>query len=341
MEISSQGNEPRRIAVVAFPGCQSLDVLGPLEIFSTADALRSYRDPQARPLFRVEVLAPSAGPLRTSSGLTLVADRGFAEAEAIGAPKIDTLLVAGGNLRSALRNAEWVDWLRRQEPRVRRMGAVCTGSFMLAEAGILDGRRATTHWAAADHFDRKYTEVQVERDAIYVADGVYTSAGVTAGMDLALSLLEQDIGREAALEVARYLVIFLKRAGGQSQFSGRLAAQAAQPPSSWDRLLTWIADHPDENLTVEALAARVHLSPRHFSRLFSRQLGTTPAKWVEKTRIDHARGLLEERSELSLDEVARRCGLSESGVLRRLFIRHLGVTPGEYRRRFAPSLVTG
>lgn len=336
-------DRPKRVAVFAFPGCQGLDVLGPLEVFATADALRRREKPSRPPFYTVEIVAPEAGPLRTMSGLQLVADRGLDtvddDVEASGpidTRSIDTLLVAGGEVRDAIRTETWIDWLRAQKDRVRRLGSVCTGTFLLAEAGLLDGRRATTHWMAVDPLRRHYPDVEVEPDAVFVCDGVYTSAGVTAGMDLALAMVEQDLGRDMAMDVARYLVIYLRRPGGQSQFSSRLAAQTAEA-GPWEELLSWIVEHVAEPLSVERLADRVHLSPRQFSRRFVAQTGITPGKWVEKARVDAARVLLEEREELSLDQVARRCGLADDGALRRLFQRHLKLTPKQYRKRFRRS----
>ncbi|MEM6793154.1 MAG: GlxA family transcriptional regulator [Acidobacteriota bacterium] len=321
-----------RVAVVALPDCQALDVVGPLDVFSGVNQLLER---QGSPrLYDLEILSPNPGrPIRSLSGVALMADRSLQQAEAPGAPRIDTLLIAGGDMREATQNERWVSWVGRQHGRVRRLGAVCTGTFLLAQAGLLEGRRATTHWAAAAALGRLFPKVRVEPDSIFVKDGCYTSAGVTAGMDLALALVEEDAGRAVAMRVARGLVIYLRRPGGQSQFSSRLAAQSEEG-APWRDLLGWMVDHLDEPLTVEALAQRVCLSPRHFSRVFRQRTGVTPAKWVERARIDRARSLLEDPRELTLAHVARRCGLAHEGALRRLFKRHLKVTPGQYRQRF-------
>lgn len=324
---------PKRIAVFAYPGCHSLDVTGPLEVFAAADAVWRLENPADGPRYEIEVVAPEKGPLRTFSGLQLVADRSLEETEQPGAPPIHTLLVAGGPMRRSDRCPSWSEWVRQQSEQVERLGSICMGAFLLAEAGLLDGRRATTHWMATDSLQRRHPEVEVEPDAIFVRDGVLTSAGVTTGMDLALTLVEQDLGRELAMTTARYLVVYLRRPGGQSQFSSRLAAQSVEA-GPWEALLSWIVDHVDEPLGVDELAARMHLSPRQFSRRFVAQTGVTPGKWVEKARVDAARTLLEENEDLSLDQVARRCGLADDGTLRRLFKRHLSLTPKEYRRRF-------
>jgi transcriptional regulator GlxA family with amidase domain len=211
---------------------------------------------------------------------------------------------------------------------------VCTGAFLLARAGLLDGRRVTTHWNACAALARHYPSLKVEPDPIFVRDGnVYTSAGVTAGIDLALALVEEDLGREVALAVARDLVLFIRRPGGQAQFSAGLAGQAATRPGVRE-LQAWIADHLDGDLSVPALAERAFMSPRNFARVFSREVGVTPAAYVESLRLERARTLLE-TSELQLDEIALRCGFGTVETLRRVFGRRLGVNPNAYRSRFA------
>jgi len=223
--------------------------------------------------------------------------------------------------------------LRATAPRARRVASVCTGAFLLARAGLLDGRRATTHWAWCEELARRFPQVAVERDPIFVADGnVRTSAGVTAGMDLALALVEEDLGPRAALEVARQLVLFVRRPGGQAQFSAGLAAQAQHAPLR--ELQAWMADHLDADLGVEALAARAHMSPRSFARAFRRETATTPAAYVEALRVERARLLLE-TTPAAVTEVARACGFGTVETLRRAFARRLGVAPAAYRSRFA------
>ena len=266
------------------------------------------------------------------SGIGLLADRAYGSVR----DGLDTLLVAGGSARAVIGAArpDLLAWLRRMAPRVRRIGSVCTGAFLLAEAGLLDGRRATTHWNGTDRLARDYPSVKVDPDAIWVRDGnVFTSAGVTAGIDLALALVEEDLGRPLALAVARRMVVFLKRPGGQSQFSTHLAAQTrAEGPLA--ELPEWIAEHLDGDLTVATLSAHVAMSPRNFARVFRGEFGVTPAKYVETTRIEQARHRLEE-GRLSLDEVAGACGFGSSERMRRTFERHLRVVPRDYRRRFA------
>ena len=313
----------RRIVIVAFPRVQTLDVLGPAEVFRTASQL-SRRDD-----YRVEVVAPEGGPLETSSvsvhpDLTIDRCQG----------PIDTLLVAGGRgaHRAAL-DERLVEWLTAAAARSRRTASVCTGAFLLARAGLLDGRRATTHWASCDELARRHPDVKVERDPIFVRDGdVVTSAGVTAGMDLALALVEEDLGRATALEVARWLVLFLKRPGGQAQFSAQLAAQSAEREPLRE-LQQWIPDNLDRDLSVPALAKRTCMSERNFARAFRGETGMTPAAYVEVARVERARIALESGT-MPAEAIARQVGFGTVETMRRAFRRRVGVSPGDYRSRF-------
>jgi transcriptional regulator GlxA family with amidase domain len=323
----------RRIAVLAYPDANSLDVVGPLQVFASAsrymDRFLAADDPTPRIRYVTEIVGLEAGPVPMSAGFDLVASRGI---DQLGG--VDTLLIAGGDGRLAMeRDPRVLAWLRHMAPRVRRLGSVCTGAFILAAAGLLDGRRATTHWRYCAELAATYPAVTVEPDALHVRDGaITTSAGVTAGMDLALALLEEDCGRRLALATAREIVAFLKRPGGQSQFSTHLAAQAAEQVPVRE-LQAWILSSLAEDLSVEALAARVAMSPRHFARVFVRETGTTPAKFVERASIEAARRVLES-SALPLPEVAERCGFGHPETMRRVFQRHLKVAPQAYRRRF-------
>jgi transcriptional regulator GlxA family with amidase domain len=247
---------------------------------------------------------------------------------------IDTLLVAGGlGAQEAARDQALLRWLKRMAPRVRRLGSICTGAFVLAAAGLLDGRRVTTHWKWCRHLAQAHPQIAVDPDPIFLRDGrVYTSAGVTAGMDLALALVEDDFGRDAALWIARHLVLFARRPGGQSQFSVLLDLQAAEREPLRD-LQAWVTEHLDQDLSVERLAQRVHMSSRNFARVFQRQVGWTPARFVERLRVEAARRRLEE-SAAGLAEVARECGFGSPDSLRRSFLRVLRVAPADYRRRF-------
>ncbi|MFF5360548.1 GlxA family transcriptional regulator [Streptomyces scabiei] len=313
----------RTVLVVLFDGVQSLDVTGPLEVFAGAE----LHTPET---YRIATASLDGTPVRTSSGLTLVPDHSLA-----GAPAPHTLLVPGGH---GTRNPapEVVAWLRAHGPRATRLVSVCTGAILLAEAGLLDGRRATTHWAYCDTLAHRHPAVEVDPDPIFVRDGhIATSAGVTAGIDLALALVEEDIGREAALAVARHLVVFLRRPGNQAQFSAQLAAQTAQREPLRE-VQQWITEHPGDDLGVERLAARARLSPRHFARAFQAETGTTPGRYVDRVRIEHARRLLEDTAD-GVEEISRACGYGTPEAMRRAFVKALGTAPAEYRRRFRPA----
>jgi len=317
--------EPRRIVILAFPGVQPLDVIGPAEVFNTAAALRAGA-------YSVEIVARERGPV-SSTSVGLVSDRALSACRG----PLDTLVVAGGpGVRDAARDPRTVAWARAAGRRARRVCSVCTGAFLLAEAGLLDGLRATTHWSGCDRLAERYPEVEVERDPIFVRDGnVYTSAGVTAGMDLALALVEEDLGRATALEAARWLVLFVKRPGGQSQFSAQLAAQTADREPLRE-LQEWIAGNLDADLSVPALAERTHMSERNFARAFRRELGLTPGAYVEIARVESARIALESTA-TPVDAVAREAGFGTVETMRRAFHRRLGVGPAEYRARFRSS----
>jgi transcriptional regulator GlxA family with amidase domain len=314
----------RRVVILAFPDVQILDVTGPSEVFSIADRIC------AGEAYTVELIAPSAGELQSSSALRLIADCGIEDC----AGPIDTLLVAGGlGVGKAICDADLIEWVQQAATRSRRVASVCTGAFLLAQAGLLEGRRATTHWSACRHLAETYPSIAVEADAIFVRDGdLYTSAGISAGIDLALALVEDDRGSALALQIARMLVLFMRRPGGQAQFSNALTGQAAETASVRD-LQSWIADHLDEDLSVAALAQRAFMSPRNFARVFAGQTGQTPGRYVESLRIERARALLQ-RGERSVEGVAQHCGFGTVETLRRSFSRRLGVSPGEYRERF-------
>jgi transcriptional regulator GlxA family with amidase domain len=318
-----------RVVIVAVEGAQSLDVLGPVEVLQGASALASAR---GREGYDVAVVAPGrAGTITLSNGLALSC--AALPDPRRGAP-IDTIIFAGGDGTRALSSDHpAVAWLRRAAPRARRVASVCTGALALAHAGLLDGRRATTHWAYCDALARGFPAVDVDPDPIYVRDGdVWTSAGVTAGMDLTLALVEDDLGAEVALEIARWLVLFLKRPGGQAQFSTGLAAQAAvrEPLRA---LQAWMNDNLAGDLSVCALAARACLSERQFTRAWRAETGVTPAAYVERLRVERARTLLEGGA--SVDLAARGAGFGSAEVLRRAFHRRLGVGPSAYRERFS------
>jgi transcriptional regulator GlxA family with amidase domain len=325
----------RTVVMLAYPGVQILDVTGPLEVFARAGEVAVERGIASVSPYRVEVLAPRAGPLRSQSGVGLVADRAIDDVTR----GIDTLLVAGGRQGTAevMQSPAVLAWLRRMVPRVRRWGSVCSGTFILAAAGLLDGRRVTTHWAACALFANMFPKVTLDPEPIYVRDGnLYSSAGVTAGMDLALALVEEDLGRAVALETARGLVLFLRRPGGQSQFSAQLAVQAADRQPLRE-LVAWIVEHPSDDLAVETLAHRVAMSPRHFARVFTREVGMTPARYVETVRVEAARRRLEESTH-GVDAIAATCGFGTAETMRRAFLRIVRVPPSAYRGRFRSAL---
>lgn len=318
------GMSQRRVVILAFPGLQPLDVVGPAEVFSGAARLA----PQA---YAVEVVADEpASVLATGRGY------GIAPASTTAAcrGRIDTLVIPGGpGVRRASDDPTLVNWIRSAARRSRRVTSVCTGAFLLAAAGVLAGRRATTHWAFAEELQRRQPEVEVDPRPIFVRDGaVWTSAGVTAGIDLALALVEDDLGVGIARSVARWLVVFVQRPGGQAQFSAQLASAPAST-APLRELQAWIADHLDEDLRVEVLADRAAMSPRNFARAFRREVGVTPAAYVEAFRVEAARQRLEGGAE-PVDLVAVRAGFGTPETMRRAFARRVGVPPAEYRARF-------
>lgn len=318
-------NDARRVVIVAYEDVQSLDVTGPLEVFATATAQG------ADPAYVTEVVTVNGGTVRTSSGLRMMTERA---ADDRGAP-IDTLVVAGGEgTRAAVTDTALLDWLRGAARRSRRVTSVCSGALVLAAAGLLDGRRATTHWTLCDLMSRLHPTVTVEADRIYVRDGdLWTSAGVTAGMDLALALVDDDHGGAVTLATARQLVLFTRRAGGQSQFSTQLTAGGTES-EPLRAVLAHIADNLDADLSVPTLARRAAMSARTFARTFRAQVGTTPAAFVQASRVEAARRLLE-TTDQGTAEIARSCGFGTVETMHRAFRRAVHTTPGQYRRHFA------
>lgn len=332
--IDEERDTPRRVAMVVFPRVQMLDVVGPLEVLSSAGLAESRR--RGGPGYSIEVVGPEAGLVRASSGLALGVDRSYEDRP----EELDTLIVAGGvGSRAAAEDQRVLDYVRAAADRARRVCSVCTGTVVLAAAGLLEGRRVTTHWGFAEELAARFPTLDVDPDSIYIRDGeIWTSAGVTAGMDLALALVEDDIDRELALEVSRWMVFFLKRPGGQSQFSAQLAGQIADRDPLRD-LQTWIVDHPELDHSIAALAARVAMSPRHFARVFRGEVGQSPGRFVECVRVEAARRRLEE-SRASVEEIATGVGFGTGETMRRAFIRQIGVGPAAYRERFAESAIS-
>jgi transcriptional regulator GlxA family with amidase domain len=314
----------RHVVVLVYPDVMAMDVCGPMEAFAMANF---YAD---RSLYRLSIAAVTTDPVKTSIGFCIVPNYALADLKS----PIDTLLVAGGHgYVAALRDRALTDWLREAAPRARRHGSICTGAFPLAASGLLDGKRATTHWSRASSFARDFPSTRLEVDSIFVRDGqTYTSAGISAGIDLALAMIEEDHGRTLALRVARSLVVFLKRPGGQSQFSTHLQAQFSSVPAI-RKAQEWALAHLSEDLSVKTLAGHVRMSERNFRRLFVDELGETPREYVERIRLDEAKRQIED-TDLPAQTVAKRCGFGTVSNLRRAFVRHLGVTPQWYRTRF-------
>jgi transcriptional regulator GlxA family with amidase domain len=316
---------PRVVAILAPPGAQLLDISGPLDVFAQANV------EAAKEIYALRIVACEPGVIRCSSGARLIPD--YAVGDVV-VERIDTLLVAGApNAAQMLMKPALRSWLLGAARNARRYGSVCTGAFPLAATGLLDGRRVTTHWAAAAQLSQAYPRVNIDKDALYVRDGkLRTAAGVTAGLDLALSLVEEDLGREIAMRVAEQLVMFFKRPGGQLQFSRKGEIRPAGR-SVLQEIQRWIAANPALGHSVEKLAARASLSPRHFARLFHSEVGVTPAVWVEEARVTAARALLE-RGYDAPKQVALKCGFASADTLRRAFVKHIGVTPAEYRKSY-------
>ncbi len=329
-------NRSRTIVFLAAPSSQILDVAGPFQIFVRAAELFVQEYPARKAPYNVLLASTTRRKsVATNCGLVLTGT----ETETFRTLRgpIDTLLVAGGSgVETAACDEELLLWLQRTAQRVRRIGSICTGAFLLASAGLLDGKRATTHWKWAAELANKFKYTTVDPDPIYIRDGnTYTTAGVTAGMDLALALVEEDLGAPMALKVAREMVLYLRRPGGQSQFSTALSLQASDRKQI-EEIRSWAHDNLRRDLPVEKLAAKAGMSPRNFARVFLKDTGTTPARFVECLRVEAARRRLEESHD-KLEKVANDCGFGSIQSLRRSFFRVLHVPPNDYRHRFMDS----
>jgi len=318
--------------MLGYENAQILDISGPLEVFSRTARWLLEKGVCNQLAYSVELVAARAGPVRTSSGLCVIAQRSYRRVA-----RADTLLIAGGiGCHGAMDDPDVLRWIRRISPRVLRLGSVCTGALVLGRAGLLDDKSATTHWSYVEQLRTLGRSIRVQPDAIYVRDGnLYTSAGVTAGIDMALAMVDSDWGQPVALAIAQELVMFLKRPGGQSQFSSHLAAQFSEDDKLRD-LQLWILDHLDRDLCVTALAARVAMSERNFTRRFTASVGIAPAHYVARARLESARRRLEENN-LRVAQVARHCGFGTEETMRRTFVAELGVSPSDYRERFRSS----
>ena len=321
----------RVIAIVGGDDTQILDITGPAEIFSRCRRLlesSGVSDP--RP-YRVVILASSqTRRLRTSSGIVLETDALLSEFK----EPIDTLLVAGGTAIEMMRGDDpLVEWLRNHFQHIRRVGAVCTGAFALAHAGLLSGRKATTHWAWCERLAHRFPDIEVDADPIFIRDAnLYTSAGVTAGMDLALALVEEDHGSRVVMRIARELVLYLRRPGTQSQFSTPLAGQMSERAPIRE-LQLWLAVNWHLPITIDGMASQAGMSPRHFARVFARDVGATPAQYLERLRV-HGASLRLAESSLGLERIAIESGYASADVMRRSFLRVLRINPEDYRARF-------
>ena len=326
-----QHSGPHRIDVIVYPGFKAMEAIGPMSVFDYANVhLRQQGLPDG---YQLRIVAEQKGAVRSDTLMALDATHTLKDVALdtgctvllVGARHIDTVLASSQAL---------VEWVAQVAPCVGRMIALCSGSFFLAEAGLLKGRRAATHWSVAQAMQQRYPAVQVDADAIYVRDGHYwTSAGVTAGIDLALAVVEQDFGHALALQVARDLVMYLKRPGGQSQFSVQLESQSTQH-SGVQLAQQWVLEHLDQPITLQQLAAKAAMSERHLRRVFVQETGITPSAFIENARLAAAKHLLETRSSLPLKTVAAKVGLGSEQALRSLFQKKLGVLPAAYRERF-------
>lgn len=312
--------------MLVYPAVQMLDVIGPLQVFASANDL--VAETGAKPPYALRIVAQGGQSIIASAGLGLVAAP-LPTAETA----VDTLIIAGGQgVPAAAADHQLADWVRERAKQARRVASVCTGAFLLAAAGLLDGRRAATHWSFCSELAERFPAVRVEADPIFVRDGpVWTSAGVTAGIDLTLALVEENLGRTIALAVARYLVVFLKRPGGQAQFSAALSLQAAE--DRFAALHDWISQHLADDISLPVLAREAGMSERSFSRHYAQATGLTPARAVERLRVEAARRLLAE-SRLPAKRISQRCGFGSEETMRRSFLRLLATTPQDYRARF-------
>ncbi|WP_097460921.1 GlxA family transcriptional regulator [Mangrovitalea sediminis] len=325
---------PRHIALLSYEQANVVDITGPLQVFTSGNVWLKDR---GHPGYRCRVLSLRGGAVTTSSGLPLVTE----PLSAIADDMIDTLIVPGGPGAESEDAKALAPWILDRHPHLRRLCSVCTGAFPLAETGLLDGLRVVTHWMYAPRLQALYPRLNVEQDPIYIRQGkLWTSAGVTAGIDMALALLEEDYGHAASIYAARQMVVFLKRPGGQSQFSVPLATQSALAERSFDALHTWISEHLDEPLSIERLAEWMCMSPRTFARRYVEAIGQTPARTVERMRVEAASQWLES-SAMPLKQIAVRCGFTSDQNLRRAFLRQFGVGPLDYRERFAPPATSG
>ncbi len=315
--------------MVVYPGVTLLDAAGPAQVFSSADAavMRSG----AEPAYEIVLASPMAGDVETDTGIVLKT----VSLQAAARKPIDTLIISGGvGVFDMLDEQRFLAWVGKMDGRCRRLATTCMGAFVTAKAGLLDGRSVSTHWRYTAKLQRQYPKADVRKDPLFIRDGnMWSAAGVTSGIDLALAMVEDDLGHRVAMEVAQALVVFFKRPGGQSQFSNVLSAQREDGDGTFSRLHSWIAEHLEKDLSVVALAEESGMSPRSFARVYKDRTGRTPAKSVEMIRVEAAKRLLEQ-GRIPLATIARRTGLTDEQRLRRAFLRHVGVSPSDYQQKF-------
>lgn len=326
----------RRIGFLVFPDCEILDVCGPFETFFFADHWLGRLGRTAAPGYQPIVIAANPGRIRTMSGMEIVATHSYRDIS----DGLDTLVVAGGlGVEQASKDEALVGWVRSTAPRARRVASICSGAFILAAAGLLHQRRVTTHWMFSDSLSAAYSSIEVDASRLFVRDGnIYTSGGITAGIDLALALVEEDAGPEVMLAVARTIVVFPRRPGGQSQFSAYTGLSEKTKRPDIRELRTWMMAHPEADLSVPALADRMAKSPRNFSRLFHSEIGETPAQFVEKMRAEAARCKLEQTIS-PIETIAKECGFGDPERMRRTFQRLYDTSPADYRARFRSTQI--
>jgi transcriptional regulator GlxA family with amidase domain len=332
---SQEITHSRRIGVLIYPGCDILDLCGPCDAFAYADYWLLRFGRTSEPGYQCDIIAATPGPVRTTCGLEVVATHSYTDV----VDGLDTLIVAGGAYaqQACKDDPALVEWVRAMAPRARRVASVCTGAFILAAAGLLNHRRVTTHWMFSDVLATEYPSIQVDSSLLFARDGnIYSSGGITSGIDLALALVEEDIGREIALATARMLVVFPRRPGGQSQYSAYIKCEAKNRPDI-SELQAWILGHPEEDLSVATLAERIAMSPRNFARLFRSETGDTPAQFTERARADAARCKLEQ-TVVPVEIIAKQCGFGNAERMRRTFQRLFDVSPHDYRARFRSTL---
>ncbi|MGH2359037.1 MAG: GlxA family transcriptional regulator [bacterium] len=336
VQSSQEITHSRRIGILIYPDCDIVDVCGPCDAFHYADYWRARFGRTSEPGYQCDILAAAPGPVRTSCGIELVATHGYCDIR----DGLDTLVVAGGiGAEQASMDPSVVEWVRAMAPRARRVASVCTGAFILAAAGLLHHRRVTTHWLFSEALALSYPSIEVDSSLIFARDGnIYSSGGITSGIDLALVLVEEDLGREITLGVARTMVVFPHRPGGQSQFTTYMKLTDVRSRPDISELQTWILGHPGEDLSVAALADRMAMSPRNFARMFHSETGDTPAQFTERARADAARCKLEQ-TVVPVETIAEECGFNNAERMRRTFQRLFAVSPHDYRARFRSPLL--